>query len=209
MAWSKSGAIATATADRQGVVLQHLICDARDGQWKLSEEYAIEGVAATHGNTKVVHLSWDTSGTLLAVCDLRGRITIYTVALANTAINRMSISRRCNVDPDDDLSTIVGLTWLPNERGPTYFAKSATFKDGRWGFTIMQQSSHGPKYPLGKPVMLVITRKGTAKSIFQDRDGRWQELRTELQPFSRATGFLTHAAFCVDKTKDSGKLPYM
>ena len=66
-----------------------------------------------HGQTDLTHLSWDHTSNLLAIVDACGRISI---CLVYVAINRMSVLRRCTIDAEDDLGSIVGLIWLHIDR---------------------------------------------------------------------------------------------
>lgn len=72
-----------------------------------------------HGNIDLVHLSWSHTGNELAIVDRLGRISIYTLSVA---INRFNISRRCNVDSEDDLGAVVGMTWLYADKPVWHFA---------------------------------------------------------------------------------------
>ena len=79
----------------------------------MSKEYLVDGVATAHSEHQLVHLSWSHHGNELAIVDVFGQISIYSVFIA---INRLSLYRRCVFDPEDHLSAIIGLTWLHLER---------------------------------------------------------------------------------------------
>jgi len=91
------------------VILQYLLCDSLNGQWKLSKEYLIEDLPDPQHGRELVHLSWDPTGVELAVIDVFGRISIFGVYIT---VNRMSLLRRCLVDPEDSLAGVVGMMWL-------------------------------------------------------------------------------------------------
>ena len=113
VAWSKTGAIAYVTADGHQVILQHLLCDPESGEWQLSKPTFIDDVAATHQQATIVHLSWDHPSDYLAVVDSFGRTSIYTCLYA---LNCVTVRRKGTFDPEDDLGSIVGLTWLQTDR---------------------------------------------------------------------------------------------
>lgn len=123
-------------------------------------------------------------------------------------MNRITVSRRYGVDHEDDLSGIVGLAWLHGDRSPSYYYKPAMLKDGQWNFTMTQQNAYGPKPPASKPSLIVVTRAGTVKVIYQDKENRWHQIRSEQERPISNTGIFSHAALCVDKGNGSGgKVP--
>ena len=95
------------------MILQHFICDPHDGQWTLSKRYTIESIRSAHGESDLVHLSWSHVGNELAVIDAVGRVSVHQVMLA---MNRLNVFRRSIQDPEDNLSSIVGLMWLHTHR---------------------------------------------------------------------------------------------
>lgn len=111
--WSKLGCIAYITNDGRGVNLRHLVCNPKDGQWILGEEYNADAVSAVHSEHKIVHLSWNHTGNDLAVFDLYGQISVFTIVIA---LNRLTVLRRCISDPEDNLGALVGYMWLNTER---------------------------------------------------------------------------------------------
>lgn len=113
MTWSKCGCIAYITKDGRGVNIRHLLCSPDDGQWRLSEEGLEDEVSAVHSEHQIVHLSWNHPGNDLAIVDIFGQISVFAIFIA---LNRLIVSRRCAVDPADNLSSVVGLKWLNTER---------------------------------------------------------------------------------------------
>lgn len=93
--------------------LRLLLCNPKDGHWKLSEEYLADEVSAVHSEHAIVHLSWNHTGNDLAIVDEYGQISVFTILIA---LNRLTVSRRCIIDPEDNLSALVGFTWLNTER---------------------------------------------------------------------------------------------
>lgn len=75
----------------------------------MSKEYPIDGVATVHSGHQLVHLSWSHYGNELAIVNVFGQISIYSVFIA---INRLSLYRRCVSDLEDHLSAVIGMTWL-------------------------------------------------------------------------------------------------
>lgn len=59
------------------------------------------------------HISWNHVGSELAVIDVFGRISIYSILIA---MNRMVPLRSCAQDLEDDLGAIVGIMWLNPDR---------------------------------------------------------------------------------------------
>ena len=99
--------------DDRSVVLQHIFCDPRDGLWNVSKQYPLDEVRAAHGDNDIVHLSWSRMGNELAIIDLVGRISVWTVFLAT---NRLTIMRRTVQDPEDNLGSVVGMMWFFTEK---------------------------------------------------------------------------------------------
>lgn len=92
--------------------LRHLLCDPKDGQWKLSEDYLDEQVSTVHSDHQIVHLSWNPTGNDIAIVDVFGQISIFMVQIP---LNRIHVSRKCVIDPDN-LSAVVSLKWLNTDR---------------------------------------------------------------------------------------------
>ena len=95
------------------MILQHLLCDAQDGQWKLSQQHYVDDALSVQNAVELVHVSWDHGGNCLAAIDSYGRTSIYATYIT---VNRMSTFRRRTIDPEDDLGAVVGLMWLHIDR---------------------------------------------------------------------------------------------
>lgn len=113
LSWSKIGCISYISSDARKVILQHLLRDPINGRWELSKENVVDDISRWHGQIDLVHLSWSHTGNELAIVDRLGRTSIFGVYVA---INRINVSRRCTVDPEDDLGAVVGLMWLHAEK---------------------------------------------------------------------------------------------
>ena len=70
-------------------------------------------VSNVHNEHQIVHISWSHTGNELAVIDLFGQISIYNVFLA---INRLTAMRRCALDPEDNMSAVIGMMWVYSDR---------------------------------------------------------------------------------------------
>lgn len=81
----------------------------------MSKGHLIEDVSKVHSGHQLVHLSWSHSGTELAIVDIYGQISIYTI-MRMAPINRLGVVRRCVVDPEDNLSGVVGMMWLYTDK---------------------------------------------------------------------------------------------
>lgn len=95
------------------MIVRNHICTPDNGRWGLSKEYPIQQVQSLHEGAYLAHLSWNHSGSDLAIVDVMGRISIFSIIVA---MNRMITSRSCLADQDDDLNAVAGLFWLNPER---------------------------------------------------------------------------------------------
>lgn len=193
--------------------LRHLQCNPNDGQWGLEEAHLAEGVSTVHSDHRIVHLSWNHTANELAIVDIFGQISIYIVLVV---INRMHCARRCVVDPEDNLSAVVGLTWLNTDRmvclqSPLFskvmlilqlhLYRPAVKKAGLWNFTASPHKLMGPQNPnqMQKSALVAVTRGGTIRLFVQGQDANWSDARTEIDSVSSSSGLLSHAAMSADK----------
>ena len=156
VAWSKLGCIAIINAEGTGVETRHLACNPSDGRWLLSPAYPITGVTQMHEGQKLQHVTWSSHGADLAVVDVLGRLSFYTV---NLAINALSLVTVVPPDHDDDLNALVGFWWLPAER-PCSLHLAVRAEEG---FKYQSPTSRpfGPFHPLlNKAAALGVTRNG-------------------------------------------------
>ncbi|KAI4142263.1 MAG: hypothetical protein LQ341_003264, partial [Variospora aurantia] len=182
IAWSNQGCIASISSDGHSVSLRNLYCNSATGLWVLSDGEEAKMIALSHNGYPLKHLSWSHAGTELAVTDILGNISVFSLG---HAINRCTVSRRCALGAEDNLSVIVGLAWLNQDRSHT-----------------------GPHNPhligdqpgKNKAALVTITRTGIIRLIYQGPEGaRWVEFRGELHSISTAAELLTHATICADK----------
>jgi mediator of RNA polymerase II transcription subunit 16 len=109
IAWSKLGCIAYISQDSLAVYIRHLRCRPSDGKWVLSEDTLLNQVTDAHGGYPLIHLSWNESGSDLAIADSAGRVSIFAISMA---MNSFGGSRSAMIDPDDDGNQVVGMLWL-------------------------------------------------------------------------------------------------
>lgn len=115
--WSRIGCVAYVSSDGVRVGVRHLQCRPSDGKWQLSEESPLSSVTESHGGAQLVHLSWNESGSELAVVDCLGRVSIYSVSIA---LNCMTCLRQASFDSGDDSNQIVGMMWLNSSRSVSH-----------------------------------------------------------------------------------------
>ena len=113
VAWSRLGCVAFITGDGRGINVRSVVCGPKDGRWTLSQGYPTPQVSRVHGGLQLCHLSWNHSGTDLAIVDVLGRISVFTFM---TALNRLGATRENISDQEDDLGAVVGLIWLNSGR---------------------------------------------------------------------------------------------
>ncbi|EEQ90336.2 RNA polymerase II Mediator complex subunit Sin4 [Blastomyces dermatitidis ER-3] len=191
IAWSKLGAIAYVSQDGQKVLLRCLHCRPDNGKWTLSEESPINQIVDIHGGHTVVHLLWNESGSELAIVDSCGRIAIVTIMMSLNTVNQ---PRQASIDPDDDLAQPVGLMWLNLNRPLFGFHKATRTNNNRWNYPAYRRRPLGPLHPVNKSALVMVTKSGYIKLIYQNPDLRWGEISSELKTVGYLDGLLTHAA---------------
>lgn len=166
IAWSKLGCIAIINAEGTGVETRHLACNPVNGAWELSAAYNIGGVARIHDGVRLQHVTWSSQGADLAVVDVLGRVSFYTVYVA---INALSLVTVCSIDQDDDLSALAGFWWLPPER--PYSLHSVVRSEDGIKYQSNTYRTFGPFHPMtNKAAAIGITRNGTVSGlVFQSR----------------------------------------
>ncbi|KAL8736286.1 MAG: hypothetical protein Q9166_000441 [cf. Caloplaca sp. 2 TL-2023] len=202
--WSNAGCIASITSDGSSVILRNLYCDPATGLWTLSDGDDLGTVTMIHTGHTLKHLSWNHSGTELAVADTLGNISVFSLLVS---INRCSVSRRCVLGAEDNLSAIVGLTWLNQDRQLLLHGPAVKNPNGQWAFTGSRLKHAGPHNPhvvaeqssRNKPALVVVTKASIVRILYQGPDGaRWLEFKGGLDDISIAADLLTHAAICAE-----------
>ncbi|KAL8701035.1 MAG: hypothetical protein Q9224_000687 [Gallowayella concinna] len=205
IAWSNAGCIASIAKDGCTVTLQSLFCNPSTGLWTLSDEDDAKIITRTHDGHILKHLSWNHSGTELAVIDTLGNVSVFSLL---TSINRCSVSKRCVLGAEDNLSVPVGLTWLNQDRLLLLHGPAVKNPNGQWAFTGSRFKHPGPHNPhvLGeqssrnKAALVVVTKAGYIRLLYQGGDGaQWLEFKAELESISTAADLLTHASICSEK----------
>lgn len=107
------GCIASISPDGLRVIVRHLQCRPSDGKWVLGEESSLAPVLEAHNGNQLAHLSWNETGSELAVVDCSGRISIYSISIA---VNSITGLRQASFDSGDDGSQVVGMMWLNSQR---------------------------------------------------------------------------------------------
>ncbi len=128
VAWSKLGCIAYITNGGQGVNIRTLLSRTEDGKWGLSGDYPLSHFSSVPGQQNLVHLSWNQTGSDLAVVDVFGRVSIFSILIT---MNRFAISRSCVMDQEDDMGAIVGLSWLNLDRSVASLRRGIIFRTDR------------------------------------------------------------------------------
>ena len=81
--------------------------------WSLSDGDEAKMIALVHNGQTLKHLSWNHTGTELAVIDTLGGISVSSLL---NSVNRSSILKRCVLGAEDNLSIPVGSMWLNQDR---------------------------------------------------------------------------------------------
>ncbi|KAL8985855.1 MAG: hypothetical protein Q9205_000573 [Flavoplaca limonia] len=204
IAWSNTGCIASIADDGCTAILRNLYCDPTSGLWKLSNGDEAKAVVQAHDRHTLKHLSWNHTGTELAVIDNLGNISVSSLL---SSINRSSLSSRCVLGAEDDLSAPVGSMWLNQDRPLLLHGLATKNTNGQWTFTGSRFRQAGPHNPhvvgeqssRNKAAFVAITRVGSVRLLYQGPDGvRWLEIKADLENISSAQDLLTHAAICAE-----------
>ncbi|KAJ5140385.1 hypothetical protein N7448_003793 [Penicillium atrosanguineum] len=188
--WSRMGCIAYVSPDGARVNVRHLQCRPSDGKWVLSEEFSLGSVTEAHSGSQLVHLSWNETGSELAVADCLGRVSIYSISMA---LNSVTGLRQATFDSSDDSNQVVGMMWLNTSRSVHAFHQAAKV-NGRWAYSPFRRRPVGPFHPANKGALLCVTRAGQIKLMYQNPDSKWAELPNELKNTGYSDRLLTHAA---------------
>ncbi|KAJ5244152.1 Mediator complex subunit Med16 [Penicillium chrysogenum] len=188
--WSRMGCIASISQDGLRVNVRYLQCRPSDGKWVLGEETSLAPVLEAHNGNQLAHISWNETGSELAVVDCSGRISIYSISIA---LNSITGLRQASFDSGDDGSQVVGMMWLNTYRHIHAFHQAAKV-NGRWAYSPFRRRSTGPFHPANKGALICVTRAGQIKLIYQNPDSKWAELPAELKNTGYSDRLLTHAS---------------
>ncbi|KAH0544055.1 hypothetical protein FGG08_001673 [Glutinoglossum americanum] len=197
VAWSNLGCIAYVKRDGNAVVIRNLLCRPDDGRWTLGGEFPVSQVSPNDDGQQIVHLSWNPSGSELAVVDMLGRLSIFTIYIT---VNRLNQSRSSVVDQEDDLGAIVGMSWLNIERMFPLYRPVVKDNNGQFQYPATNHKTFGPFHPIPSRATLIgVTRGGMVRLWYQQHDTRWLEVNTELESIGSSDDLLSHASFSSDK----------
>ncbi|KAF8474729.1 mediator complex, subunit Med16 [Kalaharituber pfeilii] len=197
ISWSKLGCIAYVTPDKTGVESRHIMCNPKDGRWILSEAYPVPHVARIHEGQQIVHISWNTMGTELAVIDVLGRVSFFSVYMS---VNVLQCAWGQLTDQEDDLGGLVGFWWLNSEKQHAVYRpamKDEAMKGFRYPASM--QKNLPPYHPAHKTACLGVTRGGTLKFYYHGDQNRYFEVTQELEGCVSVGNLFSHASFSSDK----------
>lgn len=82
---------------------------------------------------------------------------------------------------------------------PAKIYHPAVKEAGQWIHKCSLHKLMGPHNPNQKPALVAVTRGGMIRLMFQEKNLRWQDVRTELDSISTSSALLSHAAMTADK----------
>ncbi|KAF2238203.1 hypothetical protein EV356DRAFT_440443 [Viridothelium virens] len=197
--WSRAGVVAYIGSDSRSVCLRVFCRGANSTEWDLGEEISLP-MKLVSDAPHLVHLSWNNSGTILAVLDACGRIALY----ANSgAFGRMQLLRNSEQDDEDDSGRIVACYWLPMPimKGTALTVRSATrlTDTNSWSFQTDFERTPGPSHPAEtKSALICLTMSGKLRFLY-DAGQSWAERTLDLGIAKTCDDFLTHASFAPDR----------
>ncbi|KAF2735226.1 hypothetical protein EJ04DRAFT_576318 [Polyplosphaeria fusca] len=189
IAWSKSGCVASITADGYGVILKVFRRDPATRKWHLGKDVALE-IPRRQDDSPFVHLSWSHLGNDLVVMDAAGRAMIFSCSMA---LDRMTFMRVEITQSEAEMDAVVGMHWLAIL---PYEQKATSGKDDDWKFQIHSHIFKDAHHPAeGKASLLYLKRHGELRLRFQQADSSWHEVVAMLGPMVSTREPFTHAAF--------------
>ncbi|UKZ66623.1 uncharacterized protein TrAtP1_007795 [Trichoderma atroviride] len=202
LAWSKSGTIATISADGQYLQHRFLRCNPLDGTWDLSQPTTCELLRGTPG-IPLVHLEWG-SATVpeLAVIDAVGRVIIVSFSIS---LNHPFVTRKYDTDPIDDANAVVGAHWLAvapsNQQKPYNIMYGPAVKKGHaYQYESSFVHASGPSHPhSSKSALFCVTVSGMLKMFWSQNNNRMEETTMELESVNSLDELVTHAALASDR----------
>ena len=200
LAWSKIGCIAYITQDGKGIHLGSLIYTPATRSWthqSHEDPMLVDQLSKFYKGRELASIAWSPSGLELAVVDIYGRLSIFTIFIP---INRLAPMKAWTADPEDHANSVVGMLWLNSKRQlGAQFHQPARRQDGQWKYSFTSYDVIGPFNPSGKPALVMINRSANLRLAFQGQDGQWHDVRHEIDGPSTSYDLLTHATFCPDR----------
>ncbi|PNS19940.1 peptidyl-tRNA hydrolase [Sphaceloma murrayae] len=193
LTWSKNATLAYISEDNRHVRFRLVIRDPEKQRWVLSNDSPSKVTAPD--DAYFVHIQWSSVGMDLVALDQYGRPHLYQLAYA---LDRLAPHTFTLQQPADDLSTVVGLHWLPVH--PNQFRPPNVSVGSRSGQEWSNQLGFGsPDWPHhhldSKPAFLLVTESHTLKLYFQQEFGPWSDVSIPLWTSGSPEDSLTHAAF--------------
>ncbi|KAM0462954.1 hypothetical protein ACHAPV_003077 [Trichoderma viride] len=202
LAWSKSGTIATISADGQYLQHRFLRCNPLDGTWDLSQPTTCELLRGTPG-IPLVHLEWGSANIPeLAVIDAVGRVIIVSFSIS---LNHPFVTRKYDTDPIDDANAVVGAHWLAvapsNQQKPYNIMYGPAVKKGHvYQYESSFVHASGPSHPhSSKSALFCVTVSGMLKMFWSQNNNRMEETTMELESVNSLDELVTHAALASDR----------
>lgn len=202
LAWSKSGTIATISADGQYLQHRFLRCNPLDGTWDLSQPTTCELLKGSPG-IPLVHLEWGaTNIPELAIIDAVGRVVIVSFSIS---LNHPFITRKYDTDPIDDANAVVGAHWLAvalqNQQKPYNIMHGPAVKKGHmYQYESSFVHASGPSHPhSSKSALFCVTVSGMLKMFWSQNNNRMEETTMELESVNSLDELVTHAALASDR----------
>ncbi|PON23873.1 hypothetical protein TGAM01_v207201 [Trichoderma gamsii] len=220
LAWSKSGTIATISADGQYLQHRFLRCNPLDGTWDLSQPTTCELLRGTPG-IPLVHLEWgSTNIPELAIIDAVGRVIILSFSIS---LNHPFVTRKYDTDLIDDANAVVGAHWLavapsnqqvstPNiekqgdqvlifEKKPYNIMYGPAVKKGHvYQYESSFVHASGPSHPhSSKSALFCVTISGMLRMFWSQNNNRMEETTMELESVNSLDELVTHAALASDR----------
>lgn len=185
VAWSRHGHIASISEDASTVYLECLRFNCDSKTWGLHDRQPLSTIFED-----ATSLAWSSTGSELAIVDVKGRLWIYHNSLA--AVNRLILARQGNLDEISDVSQAVGMTWLNQDRQerPRNVVTLASKSDGRW---LHSNARAKPLGPYWHRAVVLVHRNGLLTLCFQRGDGQYSRVTKQLSPSDDT--LYSHASF--------------
>ncbi|KAF2761852.1 hypothetical protein EJ05DRAFT_186970 [Pseudovirgaria hyperparasitica] len=194
--WAANGCVASISKDGRTFRTQAFARSPTDGKWSLQDENQ-PPFPPLNEDVQLVHVSWGPIGQDLAILDSSGRIMIFNT---RAALGRMQLSRTPNGEVEDELGSIVGMSWLPifPHQQKVRFISSAARSGNSWQLHSKDHHWNAPHNCVeNKAALVCLTKLGNLRLLFQHPDGSWDEVTTELGTEQTAKDIFSHAAFAL------------
>ncbi|KAI5308261.1 mediator complex subunit, partial [Ascosphaera atra] len=171
-----------------------------NGKWELSDEVLLEQVYEVHHGRSIVHLSFEHTGTYLALIDAGGHITFWSAS--GIAINSFTGAKTASSGGDNDALQPIGATWLGVCRRSLAFQNATREGEKRWNYAAHIRPPIGPLHPQSKAGFITVTRFGLVRLMYQQPDWSWGVSMVELEKIYFSDGILSHASVASAEGED-------